>query len=75
MRLRLTAFFGTPDRACEIAVVDRQRIVGERDPRDVDAGQREFVGYAAASFTLCEPIRSEPGMTRIFRRRPSNVLP
>ena len=51
----------------QIAVIDRQRKIAERDAGDFGAGLREFdSAAAAASFALSEPVRSEPGITRIF---------
>src|SRR5665213_2383745 len=66
MRLRLIACFGTPDLAC-------------RSPSKIGIGKsaREMrvtsapacassAAMVAASFALSEPVRSEPGITRIF---------
>ncbi len=66
MRLRLKAWTGTPDFASRSPIVDRQRVVGERDQRDLHIQQRQFLRGHAASLALNEPVRSDPGMTRIF---------
>ena len=50
----------------EIAFVDRQRIIGERNAGHVGVDQRQLFRRQRRQPTLCEPVRVEPGKTRIF---------
>jgi len=50
----------------QVAVIDRQRKVRQRDAGDFGARLRQFMRHCAASLALSEPERSDPGITRIF---------
>ena len=50
-----------------VGVVDRQRIITERDARDVGVGERQFLCGKCSQAARCTILRrSEPGKTRIF---------
>ena len=50
----------------EIGVVDRQRIVGERNARDVGVDQRQFLGRQRRQPDVMRAGAGRAGKTRIF---------
>ena len=44
MRLSCSALAGAPDFGLDVAVVERQRIIRERDAGDLGVGQRQLLG-------------------------------
>ena len=64
--LSLTAFCGRTRLGDQVGVVERQRIVGERDAGDVGFRQRQLLGRDRGQAGVVGAVRSEPGITRIF---------
>ena len=64
--LSLNALQRRPGLFGEIGVVDRQRVIGERDAGDFGVRQRQFLGGERGEPPLYDFARSEPGITRIF---------
>src|SRR4051794_40928196 len=66
MRFRLTAFFGTPDLVCRSpSYIGSGKSASESRVTSTPESANSYAAVAA-SFALCEPVRSEPGMIRIF---------